>query len=79
MCFTVTDGREVQLTADTSLTPVALCPRLRCPTRSILYQRGLYPPESFERRNAHGVTVLVSTHPGLRDYVSAVLRQLGGA
>jgi mitotic spindle assembly checkpoint protein MAD2 len=46
---------------------------------SILFQRGLYPPESFERRNAHGASVLVATHPGLHDYVTAVLRQLSGA
>jgi len=46
---------------------------------SILYQRGLYPPESFEKRNAHGASVLVATHPGLRDYLAAVLRQLAGA
>ncbi len=46
--------------------------------RSILYQRGLYPAESFERVSAHGMTMLVASHPGLRSYLDAVLRQLTG-
>jgi len=49
-------------------------PRLR----SILYQRGLYPAESFERVTVHGMTMLVAAHPGLRTYLDAVLGQLSG-
>ena len=45
---------------------------------SILFQRGLYPAESFERVSAHGMTMLVASHPGLRAYLDAVLRQLTG-
>lgn len=43
---------------------------------SILYQRGLYPAESFERVAAHGMTALVATHPGLRTYLDSIMRQL---
>ena len=46
--------------------------------RSILYQRGLYPAESFERVSVHGMTMLVASHPGLRTYLDAVLGQLSG-
>lgn len=46
--------------------------------RSILYQRGLYPAESFERVTVHGMTMLVASHPGLRTYLDAVLGQLSG-
>lgn len=60
------------------LTPRRLTCLHFATTLSILYQRGLYPPESFERKNAHGISVLVSTHPGLRDYLAVILRQLGG-
>jgi len=60
------------------LTPRRLTCLHSATTLSILYQRGLYPPESFERKNAHGISVLVSTHPGLRDYLAVILRQLGG-
>ncbi len=44
---------------------------------SILFQRGLYPQETFEKVPVHGTTVLVATHPGLREYLVAVQRQLG--
>ena len=47
-------------------------------SRSILYQRGLYPAESFERVSVHGMTMLVASHPGLRTYLDAVLGQLSG-
>ena len=47
--------------------------------RSILYQRGLDPAESFERVSVHGMTMLVASHPGLRTYLDAVLGQLSGA
>jgi len=46
---------------------------------SILYQRGIYPPETFQKVNKYGLSMLVTTDPGLKDYLGKVLNQLSGA
>ena len=33
---------------------------------SILYQRGVYPSEDFEQQKQYGLTMMVSTEPGIR-------------
>mmetsp|Transcript_3294 Transcript_3294/g.6741 ORF Transcript_3294/g.6741 Transcript_3294/m.6741 type:complete len:207 (-) Transcript_3294:162-782(-) len=43
---------------------------------SILYQRGIYPPESFARVNKYGLQMLVTTDAGLQKYLQQVLAQL---
>eukprot|EP00304_Pavlova_gyrans_P011105 CAMPEP_0206046224 /NCGR_PEP_ID=MMETSP1466-20131121/18070_1 /ASSEMBLY_ACC=CAM_ASM_001126 /TAXON_ID=44452 /ORGANISM="Pavlova gyrans, Strain CCMP608" /LENGTH=236 /DNA_ID=CAMNT_0053421197 /DNA_START=1 /DNA_END=712 /DNA_ORIENTATION=+ len=43
---------------------------------SILYQRGIYPPETFKKVNKYGLTMLVTTDTGLNDYLEQVLGQL---
>jgi len=43
---------------------------------SILYQRGIYPPETFTRQEKYGLTVLVSTDDQLKSYLDAVTIQL---
>ncbi|XP_013780640.1 mitotic spindle assembly checkpoint protein MAD2A-like [Limulus polyphemus] len=43
---------------------------------SILYQRGIYPPESFTRLQKYGLTLLVTTNDKLQHYLSIVLKQL---
>ena len=45
---------------------------------SILYQRGIYPPETFKRVQKYGLTLFVSTEDDLRKYLSEVLTQLKG-
>ena len=45
---------------------------------SILYQRGIYPPENFARVQKYGLSMLVTTDNGLKDYLAQVLRQLSG-
>lgn len=47
-------------------------------TRSILYQRGLYPPEHFDRKKKYGLTMLVTNQPGLAQYLDKILHQLKG-
>jgi len=42
---------------------------------TILYQRGVYPPEEFERKQKYGIGVMVTTEPRLRDYLVEVLEQ----
>ncbi|KAG9480194.1 hypothetical protein GDO78_011944 [Eleutherodactylus coqui] len=43
---------------------------------SILYQRGIYPSETFTRAQKYGLTLLVSTDPTLSDYLNTVVEQL---
>lgn len=43
---------------------------------SILYQRGIYPPEQFERKKKYGLTMLVTSDSSLREYLVNVLSQL---
>lgn len=46
--------------------------------RRILYQRGIYPPETFSRVRKYGLTMLITTDDGLKSYLSKVLAQLSG-
>jgi mitotic spindle assembly checkpoint protein MAD2 len=41
-----------------------------------LYQRGIYPPESFASVPKYGLSILVTTDEGLKQYLAQVLRQL---
>mmetsp|Transcript_11274 Transcript_11274/g.26617 ORF Transcript_11274/g.26617 Transcript_11274/m.26617 type:complete len:211 (+) Transcript_11274:193-825(+) len=43
---------------------------------SILYQRGIYPPETFAAVSQYGLSMLVTTDDGLKAYLANVLRQL---
>ena len=43
---------------------------------SILYQRGIYPPESFTRKQEYGLTLLVSTDPKVQEFLNSVLDQI---
>lgn len=46
---------------------------------SILYQRGIYPPETFTRVNHYDMSMLVTTDANLKKYLSDVVSQLKGA
>lgn len=46
---------------------------------SILYQRGIYPPETFTRVQKYGLTLLVTTDPELTNYLNNVTEQMKGA
>mmetsp|Transcript_21024 Transcript_21024/g.37718 ORF Transcript_21024/g.37718 Transcript_21024/m.37718 type:complete len:229 (+) Transcript_21024:51-737(+) len=43
---------------------------------SILYQRGIYQPETFKRESKYGLTVLTTTDNGLLSYLSSVMSQM---
>mmetsp|Transcript_26626 Transcript_26626/g.51919 ORF Transcript_26626/g.51919 Transcript_26626/m.51919 type:complete len:206 (-) Transcript_26626:97-714(-) len=43
---------------------------------SILYQRGIYPPESFNKVQKYGLQMLVTSDNGLQSYLQQVLSQL---
>lgn len=43
---------------------------------SILYQRGIYQPETFKRESKYGLTVLTTTDEGLLRYLEQVMSQM---
>jgi len=43
---------------------------------SILYQRGIYQPETFKREAKYGLTVLTTTDEGLLSYLGQVMTQM---
>mmetsp|Transcript_30759 Transcript_30759/g.65958 ORF Transcript_30759/g.65958 Transcript_30759/m.65958 type:complete len:232 (-) Transcript_30759:166-861(-) len=43
---------------------------------SILYQRGIYQPETFKRDSKYGLTVLTTTDGGLLKYLAQVMAQV---
>jgi len=43
---------------------------------SILYQRGIYQPETFQRSEKYGLTVLTTTDDGLLEYLESVMAQV---
>jgi mitotic spindle assembly checkpoint protein MAD2 len=45
---------------------------------SILYQRGIYPPETFKRVTQYGLSMMVSTDEDLLSYLTNILKQLEG-
>eukprot|EP00533_Pseudo-nitzschia_delicatissima_P013991 CAMPEP_0197274624 /NCGR_PEP_ID=MMETSP1432-20130617/12915_1 /TAXON_ID=44447 /ORGANISM="Pseudo-nitzschia delicatissima, Strain UNC1205" /LENGTH=225 /DNA_ID=CAMNT_0042740437 /DNA_START=28 /DNA_END=705 /DNA_ORIENTATION=+ len=47
-----------------------------CAINSILYQRGIYQPETFKRESKYGLTVLTTTDDGLLKYLAQVMAQV---
>lgn len=43
---------------------------------SILYQRGIYPPETFTRVQKYGLTLLISTDEAIKKYLAEVISQI---
>ncbi|KFM72511.1 Mitotic spindle assembly checkpoint protein MAD2A, partial [Stegodyphus mimosarum] len=43
---------------------------------SIIYQRGIYPVESFSREEKYGLTVLMTKNEELRSFITNVTKQL---
>jgi mitotic spindle assembly checkpoint protein MAD2 len=43
---------------------------------SILYQRGIYTPETFKRESKYGLTVLTTTDEGLLTYLNSIMEQM---
>jgi hypothetical protein len=45
---------------------------------SIIYQRGIYPPENFERVQKYGLTLFVSTETSIKHFLDENMRQAKG-
>jgi len=43
---------------------------------SILYQRGIYQPETFKRETKYGLTLLTTTDAGLLSYLDQIMSQM---
>ena len=43
---------------------------------SILYQRGIYPPELFTRESKYGLSMMITNDIGLKAYIKKILAQL---
>ncbi|KRT82941.1 hypothetical protein AMK59_3596 [Oryctes borbonicus] len=53
-----------------------ICEYLDYGINSILYQRGLYPPESFKTTENYGLTILMSQDNKIKEFLSTTLNQL---
>lgn len=42
---------------------------------SILFQRGIYPPEDFQSTQQYGLTILVSTDNKIQEFLQSILNQ----
>ena len=45
---------------------------------SILYQRGVYPEESFKRSEKYGIPLMLAADPALKEYLAEIMKQVGG-
>ncbi|XP_067138420.1 mitotic spindle assembly checkpoint protein MAD2A [Centruroides vittatus] len=43
---------------------------------SILYQRGIYPPETFTQSQKYGLTILMTDDKDLKEFLSNILKQV---
>lgn len=53
-----------------------VCEFLEAVIHHVLYSKGLYPPESFERRRLYGIGVQRSRYPELVTYISQAVADL---
>ncbi|XP_044267788.1 mitotic spindle assembly checkpoint protein MAD2A [Tribolium madens] len=53
-----------------------VCDYLNFGINSILFQRGLYPPENFQSVENYGLTILMSTDNKIKEFLSTTLSQL---
>lgn len=45
---------------------------------SVLFQRGLYPPETFKAAQQYGITLLLSEDPQIKAFLNNLLTQSEG-
>nr|CAH7729862.1 unnamed protein product [Callosobruchus chinensis] len=55
-----------------------LCDYLNYGINSILFQRGLYPPENFKADENYGLNIWMSTDNKIKEFLSTTLGQLKG-
>ena len=45
---------------------------------NILYQRGIYPPETFKRVAKFGLSMVIATDEAVNGYLANIIKQLNG-
>jgi mitotic spindle assembly checkpoint protein MAD2 len=45
---------------------------------NILYQRGIYPPETFQRVSKYGLSMVIATDEAVAAYLTNIVKQLNG-
>ena len=45
---------------------------------NILYQRGIYPPETFKRVPKYGLSMVIATDEAVNGYLANIIKQLNG-
>ena len=45
---------------------------------NILYQRGIYPPETFKRVSKYGLSMVIATDEAVAAYITNIIKQLNG-
>lgn len=61
------------------ITETSLCQTTAFGINSILYQRGIYPPETFARVSNYDMSLQLTTDPKLKNYLTNVVAQLKGS
>ncbi|XP_053602944.1 mitotic spindle assembly checkpoint protein MAD2A [Plodia interpunctella] len=52
-----------------------ICEYLKYAINSVLFQRGLYPPETFKAEQQYGITLLLSEDPEIKKFLMNLLSQ----
>ncbi|CAG4966541.1 unnamed protein product [Parnassius apollo] len=52
-----------------------ICEYLKFAINSVLFQRGLYPPETFKTEQQYGITLLMSEDPLIKSFLTNLLTQ----
>ncbi|XP_068630486.1 mitotic spindle assembly checkpoint protein MAD2A [Battus philenor] len=52
-----------------------ICEYLKYAINAVLFQRGLYPPESFKAEQQYGITLLMSEDPLIKGFLTNLLLQ----
>lgn len=45
---------------------------------NILYQRGIYPEDEFDRTKRYGLNLHITSNPALKQYMETIFKQLQG-
>ncbi|KAL4709988.1 hypothetical protein ACJJTC_001033 [Scirpophaga incertulas] len=52
-----------------------ICEYLKFAINSVLFQRGLYPPETFKAEQQYGITLLITENDQIKSFLSNLLSQ----
>lgn len=65
-------SNEITLKGSTAI----VCEFFNYSVNTILYQRGIYPPENFKREKCYNLPLMVTTDEGLGGYMRTILKQM---